>query len=339
MVYPFYAHIKWYLLGLLVFAAIGTYMIFKGNRTTKIENFDELWALGEPAIVEQRFHELLPQAEVLSDKSEYLQILSQLALAQALQKKFADAHATLDYAETLLSPAYELARVRILLERARVYQQAGNIDQARVLFEQAFALSGQHTFDYHTINAAHMIAIVAATPEEKRMWNQRAIDLAIKAKDKRAREWLGSLYNNLGQNYMDMHQFEKALAAFEQALVYREQERYAPNIRVAKWATARAQRMLGRYDEALAIQQALLQQYDAIAKAGMYDMPMQLFALTRGWVYEELAELYHAKMKIFAQQAYDVLHHDEMFKQVEPQRLERLRQLHELDLSNNKKSH
>ena len=302
-------------------------MVFNSDKTTETENFDELWALGEPAIVEQRFQELLPETASSPNKSMHLQILSQLALAQALQKKFADAHATLDYAETLLTPAYELAHVRILLERGRVFQQAGDINQARIFFDQSFALSAQHAFDYHTVNIAHMIAIIAPTLEEKIIWNQRAIDLALKSNDKQAHNWLGSLYNNLGQNYMDSQQFQKALTAFEEALAYRIQEKYAANIRVAQWAIARAKRMLGRIDEALETQQALLKEFDSIAMQRTYDIPMELFTLTRGWVYEELAELYYLKMKHFAQLAHEDLCHDDMFNQVGSERLKRLRQL------------
>ena len=97
-------------------------MTFQPNVDVKLENFNDLWSLGYPAVVEKKFHGLLPQAESLKDKSIYLQILSQIALAQALQKKFDDAHKTLDDAQALLTPEYNLAQTRIFLERGRAFR-------------------------------------------------------------------------------------------------------------------------------------------------------------------------------------------------------------------------
>ena len=224
-----------------VFKEIKTFLesVNKSGRSmTKLESFDGLWGLGYPVLVEEKLRELLPQAESLQDKAIYLQILTQIALAQALQGKFDEAHSTLDTVQALLTPEYELARVRYLLERGRVYQQAERISEAHDFFVQSFDLSKKNKFDFHTINAAHMIAIVAPKAEEKMRWNQRAIELAEKTSDERARTWLGSLYHNLGQNFLEVQQYEKALCAFKKALEYREKEGYAPNVRVAKWAIA-----------------------------------------------------------------------------------------------------
>jgi len=312
--------------GLILFLT-GVFMTFHANASIKLDNFDDLWNLGEPVVIETEFRKLLPQAESLKNKSIYLQILSQIALTQALQKRFDDAHKTLNNAEALLTPEYELAHVRILLERGRVFQQAAKIPEARVCLEQSFELSTKHNFDFHTINAAHMIAIVASTTTEKITWNQRALDLAAKTQDQRAQNWLGSLYNNLGQNYLEAKQFEKALAVFQKALECREKEDYAPNIRYAKWSVARALRSLGRLDEALTIQNAVLKDYDAITKSSKFDMPVEMFTLTRGLVYEELAEIYTAKAKVFSNLAYDDLSNNVMFKETTPERLERLKQL------------
>lgn len=315
---------------------IGVSMTLHTNAENNLENFDALWSYGDPVIVEQKMQELLPKAEALQDKSLYLQILSQIALAQAMQKKFEEAHNTLDKADVQLTPEYALAHARILLERGRVYQQADDNIEAIKYYEQSYELSKKHNLDFHTINAAHMIAIVAEKTEDKILWNKLALDLARKTVDKRAQDWLGSLYNNLGRNYMDAQQYAQALAMFKEALKCRENEGYAPNIRIAKWQVACALRKLGRLDEAVSILLGLVSEYDAIAKNGNYDVPViQMFNLMRGWVYEELAEIYyekseHEKAKIFAQLAYDELSNDEMMKKKEVHRLERLKEIREL---------
>ncbi len=293
---------------------------------SKLENFDELF-VGDPAQIEKNLKELLPQAFALENKSIYIQIMSQIALAQAMQKKFDAAHETLNAAEKFLTSQDHLARVRILLERGRVWMQAGNNEAALPLFKQSFDLSAAHHFDYHTCNAAHMIAIVAVTPEEKIAWNLHAIELAEKSKIRRAQAWVGSLYNNLGQAYIEARQYEKALTTLQQAQKFREMEGYLPNVRVAKWAVARALRLLNRSNEALDILLALDNEYDSMMKRNELDMPKEVLDTARGLVCEELAEIYSTKAEFFAETAYKNLSKDEWFKKLEISRLERLNQL------------
>jgi len=309
----------------------GVSMAGKTTVDIKLENFDDVWGLGYPVEIEKKFRELLPQAEALADKSIYLQMLSQIALAQALQQNFDEAHKTLDDAQKMLTLAYNLAQVRVLLERGRVFQQAGKIPNARDYFEQSYALSEQNKFDAHTINAAHMIAIVAEDTGDKIKWNQLGLDLATTTQDKKAHLWLGSLYNNLGQNYIDAQEYAKALDAYQKALECRELEGYAPNVRVAKWAIARALRLLDRSDDALVILLPLAKDYDAVSSSENYEMPVEMFKYARGLVYGELAEAYQAKARSFAKLAYDDLSNDPMLMQMEPARIERMKHMQDLD--------
>lgn len=291
-----------------------------------LENFDDLF-VGNPVDIERNLKDLLPQASALEDKSIYLQILSQIALAQAMQKKFEAAHQTLDEAEKQLKPENHLARVRILLEKGRVFMQSGHLEQARPYFFQSYELSSEHQFDYHTANAAHMIAIVAKTPDEKIHWNSLAIDLAENSSIKRAKAWLGALYNNLGQAYIEAKQYETALEAFNKSLEIREEEGYAANIRVAKWAIARTLRFLHLHEEALSLLLPLLQEYHSMEAHNELDIPQEILPSVRGLVFEELAEVYQAKAQAFAKLAYRDLSQDEWFRKLEKNRLERLKAL------------
>ena len=217
--------------------------------------------------------------------------------------------------------------MRIILERGRVFLQEGSVDAARPLFKQSFELSSTHGFDYHTVNAAHMVPFVAEAVEEKIEWNERAIKIAQNSQLVCAHEWLGSLYNNLGQAYLEAKQYDKALLVLKKALKYREQENYAPNIRVARWAVARTIRLLNRPNEAIPILHALLEEYQSMEKNGNLDMPPEMFRSSRGLVYEELAEIEREMRRTYAVLAYDDLSQDEWFTRLEPQRLERLKQL------------
>lgn len=290
------------------------------------ENFDDVWSLGNPAKVEKKLHKLLFQAQ-FKDASAYLQILSQIALAQALQKKFTEAHETLDEAEESLSPEYVLAKVRILLERGRVFQQQGSILQAKNFFKKSFELGLQHKFDYYAIDAAHMIAIVASNPKEKIEWNSRAVNMAKETEDKRAQLWLGSLYNNLGQSYIEAHKYQDALSVFKESLKFRKKENYTPNIRIAEWNIARTLRLDGKLDEALKIQNLLLKEYDSIRNGKNFDMPRAMFEVASGWVYHELSEIYREKSRSFAELGYKNLSKHKVLKEVEVERLKRLEEL------------
>lgn len=293
---------------------------------TKLEDFDDLF-VGSPADIEKNLTALLPQARELDDQSIYLQILSQIALAQAMLQNFEEAHKTLDMAEAELSPEYDLARVRILLERGRVFHQSGNIEAALPLFKESYALSEQNKFDFHTVNAAHMVAIVEKDVDDKIKWNQRAIDLALVTEHKRASAWLGALYSNIAHNYIEAGRFKEALSAFEQCKKYGEDQGHIIIIRGANWGIGRALRSLGNLGAAQAIQLTLLEEYDVIAKKG--ELPIEVLRVARGMVYEELAEINLAFMKRFSGLAYKDLSEDPWCIKLIPERVEKMKLLQE----------
>lgn len=291
---------------------------------TKVENFDDLFT-GNPVDIERNLTALLEEARSLTDKSIYLQVMSQIALAQAMQQKFTEAHSTLDTAEELLTNEYPLAQVRLILERGRVFHQSDNIDLALPLFIKSYELSAHHHFDIHTINAAHMVAIVIKDPNEKIRWNKMAIELATTTKNEKAEAWLSSLYNNLAQSYIEAEQFDDAYKSFKQCKTQGQKSQHSIVIRGAKWGMARALRSLNRLDEALILQLEVLEEYDTAAKKS--ELPIELIRAGRGVVYEELAEIYNLFTRKFAMLAYKDLSKDQWFQKLEPSRLKRILEL------------
>jgi len=284
----------------------------------KPTDFDTLWDYNHPNETEVKFRELLPAAESSGDKSYYAQLLTQIARAEGLQRKFDEAHATLDEAERLLSDDLKRARIRYLLERGRVFNSSGNPDTARPLFLRAYEEALAAREDFYTVDAAHMLAIVEP-PEQQLEWNLRAIELAEKSDDPRARNWLGSLLNNLGWTYHDGGQYEMALDLFQRALKWREEQGDAETIRIARWCVGRALRSLNRIQEAYDIQKALLREYEDAGEKS-------------GYVYEELAECLNAQgltseAEPYFKLAYEELSKDAWLKHNEPERLERLKRL------------
>lgn len=242
----------------------------------KLPDFDRLWDFSHPDVSEKRFRELLPEALDSLDFSYFSQLLTQVARAEGLQRKFDAAQQTLDRVEKVLPKTDTRTLIRYLLERGRVHNSSGNTEEAKRLLVQAFDLAVKSKEEFFAVDAAHMVAIVEA-PENQVEWNLKALELAEASKDERAQNWKGSLYNNLGWSYFDSGQYQEALYMFEKALEYRSQRNDVANVGVARWCIAKTLRMMGHTEEALDMQHQLFEEYQS---AGRKD----------GFVYEEIAE-------------------------------------------------
>ena len=282
-----------------------------------ITNFDTLWDYNQPAVTETRFRELLPQ--LADTPARQAELLTQIARAQGLQRQFDEAHATLDSVEAQLTTVPVRVRIRYLLERGRVYRSSGNADAARPLFLEAWAVAQPAGEDNYAIDAAHMLAIIEP-PAEQRRWHHLALELTERTTDPAAKQWAGSLNNNLGWSYFEEGDYGAALDCFTKALATREAQGKAGPIHIARWSIAKTLRMLGRVDEALAIQEAL------VTAQGLGEPD--------GYVYEELGECYllrqeTAKATNAFAQAYALLSQDSWLVANEGERLTRLKMLGE----------
>ncbi|MCB8979744.1 MAG: tetratricopeptide repeat protein [Ardenticatenaceae bacterium] len=282
-----------------------------------------LWDYNDPAGTAVRFQELLPAVAASEDRAYHVELLGQLARTHSLRRQFAEAHDLLDQAEALLTDEMIVPKIRCLLERGRCFNSAGEPEKALPLFREAFTLGtavGTQA-DFHTIDAAHMMAIAETQPANQLQWNEAALTLAEASPDERAGGWRGSLYNNIGWTYHDMGDFEKALAIFEKALAWRESQpqKNLETVRIAKWCVGRTYRSLNRLDEALALQQTLLAEYEGVGQ-------------TDGFVYEELGECLLAlgrgdEARPYFAHAYNELSQLDWLAADEPERMARLKVL------------
>ncbi len=280
---------------------------------------DKLWTFDKPAQSQARFREEL--ARHPAGSPEALEIETQIARTDSLQRKFADADRTLDAIEPRLAAAPARVKVRYFLERGRTRNSAGERPAAVALFEQALAASAQDQApgaDYYRVDALHMLAI-AAPPDAQLAWNEKALAAATASPDARARGWAASLHNNIGWTYFDKGDAIIALSHWEKALPLREAAGNAGAIRIAKWTIARGYRATGRLDEARALQVALVAETE---RAGEPD----------GYVYEEMAEISLAKGDApgaapWAAKAYALLKDDAYLKSSEAARLARLERI------------
>jgi tetratricopeptide (TPR) repeat protein len=288
------------------------------NTGDNLTDFDQLWDYANPAETEKQFRALLPRSRTSGNAAYLAELLTQLARALGLQGRFEEAHRLLDEVEAMLTDDRVRPHIRYLLERGRVLNSSGSPDQARPLFVAAWELAQAAGEDFYAVDAAHMIAIVAAG-QAALDWNMKALRLAESSTQARARKWLGSLYNNIGWTYHDLGQYETALEIFEKAVKYRETGGDAQLIRVARWCVARALRSLGHVAEAFTMQQALLQ--EAVQSN---DKP--------GYTYEELGECLlllnrAGEAAPYFALAYEVLSQDLWLSKNEPERLQRLKRL------------
>ena len=280
-------------------------------------DFDSLWDYSRPAETETHFRALLPAAESQSDP--YLQLLTQIGRAQGLQRRFDDAHSTLDLVEASLPVASARTRIRYLLERGRVYNSSGDPAAAKPLFEAALALAEDEPQEaYYAVDAAHMLAIVSPA-EEALHRNLRALQLAESSADARARGWRGSLLNNIGWTYHEAGDFPAAFDYFQRALDFHRQHGPDAAYRIARWSVTRVRRDLGQVDVALAEQRALLAEHEALGERS-------------GYVFEEIGECLlllgdPEGARPYFGKAYRELSADPWLVANEPQRLERLRVL------------
>ncbi len=220
-----------------------------------------LWDSNDPEGSERRLRDAMAMAE----GADQLVLMTQVARAMGLQKKYDDAHDLLDQ----LATSDDEVATRISLERGRLLRSAGEPDEARPHFEAAVATARAAELDVLLVDALHMMALVAP-PEQQESINREALAVARASDVPAARDWDASLLNNLGMTNADAGDFGFALPLFEEALAARERIGDVDRIRVARWMVAWTLRNLGRTDEALALQRALKAELEAAGEEDPY---------------------------------------------------------------------
>ncbi len=281
---------------------------------------DALWDYDRPQATELKFRELVGAAENSGNQSYYAELLTQLARTHSLQQKFDTAHKILNDAQQVIKGKHmPVAEIRYLLERGRTFNSAKEKEQSIPLFKEAFDKASKYHEDFYAVDAAHMLGI-AEKPQDQLYWNIKAMDIAEKSTDTRAKKWLGSLYHNIGWTYHDSKDYIKALEFFEKSLAWRIDQNDEKGVFIGKWTIGRVSRSLNKIDEALKIQNELLNE------AQQRKLPPP------GSVFEELAECFliidnKTEARKYFKKAHEVLSKDIWLKANEPARLERLQQL------------
>lgn len=292
--------------------------------TAKLQDLDQLWNPADLPASKAAFEALIPGAEKLTgrDHGYLIELLSMIARAEAVGGNFAQAAATLEKAERLLEKhqaVYRVsARIRWLIENGRLQILKKTPSQARRLFAEAWSLALNSGEDYFAVEIAQMMAAIEPRKLQDE-WIVRAIDIAENSPLPRANRWLGSLYATTGWKLYDQHQFDKALETFQKALRHLKAYGTDREMFVVRWSTGKVLRALGKTEEALAIQKALLAE---LGIGGARD----------GRLYEEVAECLQAlkraeEAKLYFELAYRELSAEGWIEDNQPLNLKRMKDL------------
>jgi tetratricopeptide (TPR) repeat protein len=252
-------------------------------------NVGALWDFSNPGASEQRFRAALATAK--GDDALILQ--TQIARTFGLRRDLASAKDLLRSLEPQLAGAGAEARARHALEWGRVHISAvtrpeertpENLAAARAAYLRALAIAKDGGLDEPAIDAVHMMAFVDTAPADQLKWNQQALEMVLASTQPAGKAWEASIRNNLGQSLHALGRYPESLAQFERVLALREAAGSRPrSVYVARWLVARALRLSGRVDEALALQTQLEGQMHIVGDPDPYVLEeLELIHRARG---------------------------------------------------------
>lgn len=116
-------------------------MIAGTTQATLLSELDTGWEIQNPVERDAHFQHLVEKGTQRGDTAFVVEAMTQLARSMGMQRRFDEAHASLNQAEGLLSDEMYRPRVRLLLERGRVINSGGSSSDSIAYFKQARALA------------------------------------------------------------------------------------------------------------------------------------------------------------------------------------------------------
>jgi len=216
-----------------------------------LKQADEVFQSRDYAAAHDEYLQVAERARQEFNRSVETEALSQVARTSLLLGEK-------DAGRDWLTKAFERATnddpmgwSRYLGVRGRFEWQDGDIMAARKTFDEMYVYCNTNGLWGRSVDAAHMIAIVAESPEEQIEeqieWGKRGIEAAESGG---VESWLGPLWNNLAGTYYDLKQFDSALACYLKAREYHW--RFSGEVAklFADYHVGMTCRLLGKYDEA-----------------------------------------------------------------------------------------
>lgn len=195
----------------------------------------------------EKYETVAEKARDEFNRSVEVEALAQVARMNLLLNRPEDARAALERAGARASDNDPMGWSRYLGVRGRFEWQEGDLKTARQTFDDMYVFCNTNGLYSRAIDAAHMIAIVAETPEEQIEWGRKGIE-AAEAGDHES--WLGPLWNNLAATYYDVQQYDSALECYLKAREYHWRFSGETAKLFADYHVGMAYRYLGQFDEA-----------------------------------------------------------------------------------------
>jgi len=168
---------------------------------------DELWDFSDAPASEKR----LSAAAAVADGALRAELLTQVARARGLQERFAEADAVLDEVAAGPEAADPAVRTRVVLERGRLRNSAGDAAAAVALFAEAERTAAAAGLTFLQVDALHMTAIASPDGTEA---TDAALAVLEGVTDDRTLRWRVGLHNNRGWARFDAERYDEALASF-----------------------------------------------------------------------------------------------------------------------------
>ena len=208
---------------------------------------DDLFRKSDYDEAEVAYREAAEAAEAADDATVLVEALAQVARCFSIRGLADEGRPWLARAAQRADPSDPRGWSRFLGVRGRFEWQDGDNPTARATFETMYAFCVEHGLHDRAIDAAHMVAIVAESPEDQIAWAKKGIREAEAGNIPR---WLGPLWNNLAATYEESGDLDNALAAYDRAREYHHRYGTERNKLVADWAVGHAHRLLGHFEEA-----------------------------------------------------------------------------------------
>jgi tetratricopeptide (TPR) repeat protein len=212
-----------------------------------LKQADETFQSSDYKAALEQYQSVVNKAREEFNRSVEVEALSQVARMNLILGEKEEGRKWLKRAEEKVTDSDLMGWSRYLGVRGRFEWKEDNLKAARKTFEEMYAYCNNNNLWGRSVDAAHMIAIVAETPEEQIEWGRRGIEAAETGN---VESWLGPLWNNLAGTYYDMKQYDSALECYLKAREYHWRHSGEIGKLYADYHVGMTYRLLGKYDEA-----------------------------------------------------------------------------------------
>jgi tetratricopeptide (TPR) repeat protein len=213
----------------------------------RLSRADKVFQNRDYPVALEVYTEVAEQAREEFNRSVEVEALAQMARMNLLLGNKDTGRELLEKALERASDNDPMGWSRYLGVRGRFEWKDDNLEAARKTFDETFTYCNTNALYGRAVDAAHMIAIVAESPEEQIAWGRRGIE-AAEAGD--VESWLGPLWNNLACTYYDQNDYDSALSCYEKAREYHWRHSGEVAKLFADYSVGMTYRKLGDYDKA-----------------------------------------------------------------------------------------